>query len=72
MKNLRKVFFVHLAVIQSQFKHVCCAANQTNSDAVQYHSFAAVEHSGGQVLRLYFTDEFPIAGCDCIFRGWLL
>lgn len=34
----------HLAVLQGQFKHVCSAANETNSDAVQHHSFAAVKH----------------------------
>lgn len=59
----------HLAVLQGQFKHVCCAANQTNSNAVQHHPFAAVEYHGGQVLGLYFTDELPKAGCDCILRG---
>lgn len=34
----------HLAVLKGQFKHVCCAANHTNSNAVQHHSFTAVKH----------------------------
>ena len=56
-------------MLQGQFKHVCRAADQTDSDAVEHHSLAALEHQGGQVLRLYFTDELPIAGRDCVLRG---
>lgn len=62
----------HLAVLQGQFKHVRCASNQTHSDAVQYHSFAALQHHRGQMLSLYFTDEIPITVCDCALWGWLI
>lgn len=62
----------HLAVLQGQFEHLCCAADQPNPNAVHHHSFAAAEDYGGQVLRLYFTDELPKAGCDRVLGDWVL
>lgn len=59
-------------MLQDQFKHLSCAPNQSNTNAVQHHPFAAVKHSRGQVLWFYFTDELPKASCHCFFRDWLL
>lgn len=54
----------HLAVLQSQLKHFCCAANQTHADAVQHHSLTAVEDNRGQILWFYLTDKPAKAGSD--------
>lgn len=62
----------HLAVLQSQFKHICGAANQTHTNAVQDHAFAALSHHRRQVFGLYIADEPPVAGGDAIFRVWVL
>lgn len=59
-------------MLQSQFKHICGAADQTHTDAVQDHTFAALEHHGRQVLGLHVADEPPEAGGNGAFRVWVL
>lgn len=62
----------HLAVLQCQLKHSRPAANQTNSDAVENHSFTALNRNRGQMVRLHLSKKPPKAVCYCDFRLWLL
>lgn len=62
----------HLAVLQCQLEHGRPAANQTNSDAVQNHSFAALDRNRCQMVRLHFGKKPPKALRYCDFRVWLL
>jgi len=64
--------FPDLAVLEDQFKHFCCASNETDSDAVQHHPFTAVEHIRRQMLGLNLTDKLPKTGCDCLLRSGML
>lgn len=63
---------IYLAVLQNQFKHVCCASNEADPHAVQHHPFTALEHNGRQMLGLDFTNEPPKTARDRIFRSWVL
>lgn len=63
------MFLIYLAVLQGQFKHICCAPNETDPYAVQHHPFTALEHHRRQMLRLHFIDKPPKTGCNC-FLLW--
>lgn len=64
--------YAHLAVLQCQLKHSRPAANQTNSDAVENHSFTAFDRNRCQMVRLHLSKKPPKAVCHSHFRVWLL